>query len=276
MTRRLIGDRFTLASVACRGADRLSEAAFERCTAQVYRLLREQLDAGRARHLVRVWNFIPGILSPLGDLPQRYMVFNAGRLAAYEAWYRDRPSFDREVATASGVGHADSDLVIHGLAATSPGTPVENPRQIPSYHYSARFGPRPPCFARAGRVTVGPRRNSWLLVGGTASIRGEQTVHPQDLDAQASETSRNLAAVVAAAMAGEANGDRLGRYRHLRAYYVRDEHQSRVAHWLAEEFPRAEVELVQAELCRDDLLVEVEGVAELDKDDEGGRVHSCV
>ncbi len=273
--RTLFGDRFALASVVCRQADRLSETDFRRCTTRAYRLLREQIDGGRARHLVRVWSFIPGILNPLGELPQRYMVFNAGRFSAYEEWYRDRDNFDREVATASGVGHPSppeggptihSDLVIHGLAAASPGIPVENPRQIPSYHYSSRYGPVPPCFARASRVTVGPARRPWLLVGGTASVCGEETVHPEDFDAQAAETCRNLAAVVAAAMTGGGAGareDLLERYRHLRAYYVRAEHESRVARWIEDQFPDAEVELMQAELCRDDLLIEAEGVAEL-------------
>ncbi len=266
--RTLSGDRFALTSVICRRAVRLSEADFRHATAQAYRLLREQIDGGRAWHLVRIWNFIPGILTPLGELPERYMVFNAGRFAAYEEWYRDRDSFDREVATASGVGHEGADLVIHGLAATTPGTPVENPRQVPSYRYSPRYGPLPPCFARASRVIVDPARGPWLLVGGTASVCGEETVHPGDLDAQAAETCRNLAALVAGAIAGgEANDhlqeNLLARYRYLRAYYVRDEHGARVARWIGDRFPDAEVELVQVELCRDDLLVEVEGVADL-------------
>ena len=30
--------------------------------------------------------------------------------------------------------------------------PVENPRQIPAFRYSKRYGPIPPCFARATRI----------------------------------------------------------------------------------------------------------------------------
>ena len=41
------------------------------------------------------------------------------------------------------------DLMIDALSAASPGIAVENPRQIPSYRYARRYGPRPPCFARA-------------------------------------------------------------------------------------------------------------------------------
>ena len=152
--RTVVRDRFTLASVACRDAVELDEATFAQRTVDAYKLLSEQLQSGCASHLVRVWNFIPHILSPLGKLPQRYMVFNAGRFSAYEDWYRGRRSFDRCVATASGVGHTSSDLWIHGLACNTPGIPVENPRQIPAYRYSSRYGPMPPCFSRATRVIV--------------------------------------------------------------------------------------------------------------------------
>ena len=267
--RAVVNDRFTLASVACREAVRLDEATFHRCTAEAYRLLADELEGGCTGHLVRVWNFIPEILAPLGSLPQRYMVFNAGRFSAYEDWYRGRESFDRQVATASGVGHLGSDFLIHGLASAAAGIPVENPRQTPSYRYSSRYGPLPPCFARATRVRVDPARSPWLLVGGTASVRGEETVFPGDLEAQAEETLCNLAAVVAAGLGIPAPNDHgsgadlLARYRHLRVYYVHAEHEQEVARLIERPFADAEVELVRADLCRGDLLIEIEGVAEL-------------
>ncbi len=263
--RTLAGDRFTLVSVACRGAVELAAGEFEQRTTEAYGRLAAELENRGAEHLVRVWNLIPGILAPLGEVPERYRVFNAGRCAAYERWYRGRDRFDTRVATASGVGHQGGDLVIHGLAAAAPGVAVENPRQIPSYRYSSRYGPRPPCFARATRIDV-VSQGSWLLVGGTASICGEETVHREDFDAQADETLENLAAVVAAGLAGDPAGvgvraELLARYRHLRIYYPRRSDGPRVERLAAARFPRAEVELVPAELCRADLLIEIEGVA---------------
>lgn len=267
--RTVVQDRFTLASVVCRDAVGLDEQTFARRTVEAYRLLAGQLRRGGSCHLVRVWNFIPQILAPLGKLPQRYMVFNAGRFSAYEDWYRGRRSFDRRVATASGVGHCRSDLWIHGLAAAAPGIPVENPRQIPSYRYSSRYGPMPPCFSRATRVIVDPTSCPWLLVGGTASVRGEETVCRGDLAGQAEETFRNLAAVVAAGLHGHATtaharpSDLLARYRYLRVYFVRSEDEEAISRLVGARFVNAEIELVRADLCREDLLIEVEGVAEL-------------
>src|SRR5439155_23835599 len=98
-----------------------------------------------------------------------------------------------------------------------PGVAVNNPRQVAPYHYSQRFGPLPPCFARATRLAHPP---GLLLVGGTASVRGEDSVHADDLGNQMGESLLNLAALI-----GAATGQRklapqhLGPLRELRVYY---------------------------------------------------------
>src|SRR5260221_165545 len=125
-------------------------------------------------------------------------------------------AFPRALASASAVGTSRGDVVVHCLAAEAAGQPVESPRQVPAYRYSRRFGPMPPCFARA--TVVRPRGAAPLLmVGGTASIRGEESMHETDLAAQMDETLANLASVVGAAWSeGPAASAALARYRHLR------------------------------------------------------------
>jgi len=265
--------RFSLVSARVRGAATLNAASFQQHSTAAYEFIAERLRRCHAAHPVRLWNFIPGILAPLGDLPHRYMVFNAGRFEAFTHWLGSRDDFDRCMATASGVGHTGNDLVIHCLAASDPGRPVENPRQTSAYRYSERYGPLPPCFARATRLSVSPSRFPWLLVGGTASVHGEESMHRDDLDAQANETFQNLASVVRAGLNNKEPAtrlddreaaDMLGRLRYLRVYYVHQEHFSTISRLIAERFPNAQdVEYVHAELCRPELLVEIEGVAEL-------------
>ncbi len=267
--RTLSSDHFTLTSIICPQAVQLSERDFANSTVSAYRILDRELRRHDAGYLVRVWNFIPEILAALGELPQRYMVFNAGRHAAYREWNQGEYCFETQVATASGVGHPGTDLVVHGMATACPGIPVENPRQIPSYRYSARYGPVAPCFSRATRVVVAPDQRPWLLVGGTASVRGEVTVFPDDLEGQAEETCRNLEALMVAGLNGHGGNSHgtprsaLDHYRHLRVYYVHAAHRARVADLISRRFQRAEIELVHADLCRKDLLIEIEGVAEL-------------
>jgi chorismate lyase/3-hydroxybenzoate synthase len=196
----------------------------------------------------------------------RYMVFNAGRYAAFCQWYGGADQFSKNIPTASGVGHRGADLVIHCLGAAQPGIAVENPRQVPPYRYSKRFGPLPPCFSRA--TVLDDATTSRVLVGGTASILGEESVHLSKLDDQFRETVENLATLLRAAAHSigteVAGSDVLSSLREVRVYFPNATDRSKLEQMLHEQFDRrADVELIEADLCRQELLVEIEGSAEL-------------
>jgi chorismate lyase / 3-hydroxybenzoate synthase len=255
----------------------LDAAALERAVADAYRVIAESLRAS-GHSPVRFWNFVPGIHADMGGGRDRYMVFNAGRYTAFEEWFGQAALFTRTVPTASAVGIGSGGLAIYALGGPDAGLPVENPRQVPAYRYSARYGPRPPCFARgtivhalptgSGQVVVAPT----LLVGGTASIVGEDSLHDRDARQQALETFENLAALVAAArrqVRGTTDGLDAPRaafdaFTDLRVYIVRDTDAPLLREMVGERFGRtARIELAQADLCRRELLVEIEGVATL-------------
>ncbi len=215
------------------------------------------------RQPIRFWNFVPSPGEPMGDGLDRYMVFNSGRYRGYTASLGAAEGFAATLPTASAVGVLGDDLVIACLASTVRGTPIENPRQTPAWRYSHRYGPQPPCFSRATIAAVNGRR--LLLVGGTASIVGEDSMHHGDVGAQVAETLRNLEAVVDAAAGGRREGiAALDRLRDLRVYVVREADAAQIRATLVERCLHAErIELVIAPLCRPELLVEIEGVAEL-------------
>ena len=208
------------------------------------------------RHPARFWNFIPGIGEPMVDGLDRYMVFNAGR---HDAYGDQRGA----MCTASAVGIKGSDLSIHCLALEDPGTPVENPRQTPSWRYSSRYGPLPPCFSRATIVDIAGRRT--LLIGGTASVVGEDSRHAGQFDAQVEETLLNLEALIQATSASCPGGSAaLHRLVDLRVYVRSASDAERVRELLVNRCPRARtIAVALAQVCRPELLVEVEGVAEL-------------
>jgi hypothetical protein len=254
-------ERGSFISVRVPAAIRLGSEAFERAATSAYGTIRQQL---KGLHPVRFWNHIPAIHAVMDAERDRYMVFNAGRFGAFENWYGSRRAFSSEVATASGVGHAGEDLVIHCLAVGQPGAAVENPRQIASYRYSRRYGPVPPCFARATTIRLPGDERRLLLVGGTASIRGEDSVHLRRLDRQIEETFENLSALVTACRSEDQREQALSRYRYLRVYYRRREDLEEIRQTVAQCFNSLlHVDFIQAELCRQELLVEIEGVAEL-------------
>jgi chorismate lyase/3-hydroxybenzoate synthase len=261
------GGAFCLASARVIDARRLAPAAFRETIAQAYRWMRRELCGRGYSHPVRLWNHIPGIHDPMGGGQDRYMVFNAGRFDALAEWF-GQESFDTRIATASGVGHDGRDLVLHCLAADRAGRAVDNPRQVAPYRYSRKYGPLPPCFARA-TVVHPPLEGPLALVGGTASIVGEESAHQGDLERQTDETLTNLAVLLHAA-AGDPAGateDRaaaLAGFRDVRVYFPDPRRLDELRSLLKDAFPGARhLEWVRADICRAELLVEIEGVAEL-------------
>jgi enamine deaminase RidA (YjgF/YER057c/UK114 family) len=257
--------RFALIRARIEHARDLPAASFEQQVAAAYGAIARACHSMPAAHPLRFWNCVPDIHRLCGNGVERYMTFNAGRFHAFSGWF-GKEDFPRRVPAASAVGHEGDDLVIHALCAPAPGKALANPRQIAPYRYSRRYGPLPPCFARA---TIVERDDEpcLILAGGTASIRGEETVHLNNLGDQLQETFDNLAALIAAAN-GESFDpglrDRwLDQYRELRVFHPRRADRDELATIVGESFRHAaRIELVHAELCRGDLLVEIEGVAE--------------
>jgi chorismate lyase/3-hydroxybenzoate synthase len=265
-------DEFCLVSIVLPGARQLGAIAFEDRTSEVYFAIERELSRSSACHPVRLWNYLPEIHAPSDGGIDRYMAFNAGRFRSYNQWLGGAGAFDRTVPSASAVGHRGEDLVVHALAARIPGIAVSNPRQIAPYRYSKRFGPRPPCFARATVLPAVEGRPRRVLVGGTASIRGEDSLHLNDLQEQTRETFDNLAHLIRAAIGTSpeaVNGMSpvdarrwLSHFANLRIYYVREADRSFIESQAAEAFaPTCQIEYVRADLCRAELLVEIEGVA---------------
>jgi enamine deaminase RidA (YjgF/YER057c/UK114 family) len=247
------GQHHSLISLIADGCRSRGAGEFERTVCELYRTLRQLLSDER-RHAVRVWNFVPGINEPVAPRLDRYMIFNAGRHAAYSDWSPD--DLSRWAPAASGVGSADT-LAVHCLAADLPGVPIENPRQIPAYRYSRRYGPKPPCFARA--TIVSRPGCDVLLVSGTASIVGEDSVHQGSLAGQLEVTFENLRALWSAAHARDA---RVAPLTDARVYLPPPADPAFVLEQTRLAFPSlVRVEVLRAALCRPELLVEIEAAS---------------
>ena len=262
---------FRHATAVFDGAHAMDVLTFQQHVFDAYQTVLREIDDGAPNHLVRFWAFIPGIHDDLGAGLDRYMAFNAGRYAAFSSHYRRPTAFDRSVPTASAVGVEGDLFVLHCLASAHVGRPVENPRQVSAYHYSRRFGPMPPCFARATLLQTDDGQ-PLLLVGGTASITGEESRHLGNVHQQACETFRNLGNVLAAA-AGVTLAENasvaelrslLADFVDIRVYYTREADSVSIANVLSATFPATcRIEMLQASLCRSELLVEIEGIARL-------------
>lgn len=197
-------------------------------------------------HLVRAWNFVPGINGMAGGF-ERYALFCRARAQAFET--RFGRGFEPHLCAASAVGADGDALVVHVVAAREPGRAVENPRQVAAWRYPDRYGPCSPSFVRA---TV------WrdvVFVSGTASVVGHESVHPGDVAAQTEETMRNVACVLE-----ESRTD--AKVASLRTYVRNAGDVEAVRAAIARsglgDVPNA---WYRADICRSELLVEIEAIA---------------
>jgi chorismate lyase/3-hydroxybenzoate synthase len=248
------GPAFSLISLTVHDCLALAPDDFERAVEQLYRELGRLLVAER-RYPIRVWNFIPAINDPLGPGFDRYMAFNAGRYGGYASW--SPTGLADWVPAASAVGTLDTTLSVHCLGADAPGVPLENAGQIPAYRYSRRYGPRPPCFARA--TVLSTSRAHLLFVSGTASIRGQESVHIGSLADQLEVTFENLHHMWNAARESQPAVPTL---TDARVYLPQQSDAEFVMSRLGAALPTvARVECVPSALCRPELLVEIEVAA---------------
>lgn len=222
-------------------------------TEAAYQAIFELLEARGYHALLRVWNYFPAINAESHRI-ERYRQFNIGRQEAFLAHGR---SVIDNVPAACALGTAAGGLDIAFLATRAKVIGIENPRQLSAYHYPSQYGPRSPTFARAGLVNLGGR--DMLFISGTASIVGHQTLHAGDVMAQTRECLQNIAAVV-----DEANRVVARAHFHLDALvykvYVRDSKDLAAVRQVMAEFIGGQVSVVflQADVCRADLLVEIE------------------
>ena len=169
-----------------------------------------------------------------------------------------RPSDVPDAAppAACALGCSGTAMTVMVLAGREAPTAIENPRQVSAYKYPPQYGPLPPTFSRAALYRNGTC--ALLTVSGTASIVGHETVHIGDVAAQVDESLRNVQAVVDAAnlAAGQPlfSVDGLK----LKAYVRNAADADVVRRQLQLRLPRTPVPLVRADICRANLLFEIE------------------
>ncbi len=203
-------------------------------------------------HLVRVWNYLPDINGGCGEA-EAYKRFCAGRAAALRQLEVDPAALP--AASALG-GAAHGPLQITFVGSRTPGLNLENPRQHSAYRYPPRYGREPPAFARA---TVHGRR---LLISGTAAIVGHESQHPGNVHGQLRGALDNLLLLIDHACA-EANARWVDDLR-ARVYLRHAEHLDAVREALVTDLPNlASAVFLQADVCRRELLVEVEATGVL-------------
>jgi len=186
-----------------------------------------------------------------------YDAFNAVRTPFYASLNLGPYNDERSVPSSTGIQGKMSDAcecvmdvtaVKHADGRAIPFVKLHNPLQNEATDYGS-------AFARGGAVEVPGAKH--VIISGTASIDEHGTsVHIDDPEGQARRTMENFEAILGAGGAGPADLYQATWYCREAAYasVVRDEMKRRG--WPA--FPYV---TVVADVCRDDLLVEIDGAA---------------
>lgn len=206
-------------------------------------------------NLLRVWNYLSDINDEQDDL-ERYRRFCVGR---FNAFHEFDTGFEQALPAATAAGLHNPGLFIYFLAARGTSQPIENPRQLNPYHYPPQHSPRSPSFSRA--IVKDWGAHSQLFISGTGSIVGHQSLHDGDVVAQLTEILRNIDALLehAANVSGtdfrhKCTTSTFKVYlRHAADLRLIQEH---LAYALGE---GTSVLLLNADLCRKELLMEIEG-----------------
>lgn len=225
-------------------------ADFREDTAALYARL---FSLCEKRSLARVWHHVPRINEDTDGL-ENYRAFCVGRAQAFARFVGEDPA---HIPAASAVGCRGNELCLWALAFTRPVQPVENPLQVPAYHYPEKYSPLPPFFARGSVVLDKPTH---CFISGTAAIRGTDSLYPESLENQVGITAENMQAVADRLMAKTGKLD-WSTVQNVKIYLRHPGQATLACEGLRQhlpEVPAGRIILLEADICRRELLVEIE------------------
>ena len=235
-------------------------AGLQEITERAYRRLLHHVQELGYPYLWRIWNFFPGINEDEQGL-ERYRRFCIGR---YQALADTLQGFPGSLPAGTAVGTRSGPLQLYVLAGTHPATHLGNPRQVHAYEYPEHYGPCSPSFARA--TLLQSESHAQLFISGTASVVGHESRHMGLPETQMLETIDNLRALIAHAdelsETTPSHQPSRGRYK---VYVRQPEHREAIQQALnIPLFASSQIVYLQGDLCRRELLVEIEGVITTD------------
>jgi enamine deaminase RidA (YjgF/YER057c/UK114 family) len=224
------------------------------------------------KDVVRTWLYVGGITEPEREI-ERYRELNRARTDFFDQQEAaGQMNIHREGAAfypaSTGIGMSGLGLSVCCLALQSDRPdvrllPLENPLQTSAYNYARQFSLKSPKFSRAMAVVIGDYVTTW--VSGTASIVNSETVFPDDVEKQTEQTIDNIRNLIHADNFARHGCPGAGAELHdlakVRVYIKRPDDYDQVRAICERRFGHLPTIYAQADVCRSDLLVEIEGVA---------------
>ncbi|WP_167619319.1 hypothetical protein [Maribellus sediminis] len=214
------------------------------------------------RHIIRQWNYLENVLGFDGD-EQRYQEFNNVRSEVYGTSFNGTG-----YPAATGIGMNRGGVIIEFVAVKGRGfvsEAVDNPEQISAHNYSENVLIGDDCilkttpkFERARYFAYKDMKQ--IFISGTASIRGENTIGVDDPALQTEVTIENIKNLYSGEVLKKLSDENLEpKYGHARVYVKNRKDFSVIRKTFKAHFANLPVVYIIADICRKDLLVEIEG-----------------
>jgi enamine deaminase RidA (YjgF/YER057c/UK114 family) len=236
-----------------------------------------ELTGATFNDVTRVWLYQAGITeiekNPHGQEVERYRELNRSRTDFFEQMEENgKMSIFRDgracYPASTGIGMAGGGLTVGCMALQSEREDVrlislENPNQTSAFNYAHRFSAKSPKFSRAMVALTGNYATTW--VSGTASILDSESVHLGDIEKQTELTIDNIEALVSLENFRrhgiEGTGALLSDFARVRVYVKKQEDYKKCRAVCQRRFGAVPTIYALADVCRPELLVEIEGVA---------------
>ncbi len=224
----------------------------------------------RVKNIDRQWNYIESI-TRCEDGLQNYQVFNDARSQFYADTH-----WDAGYPAATGIGTTAGGVMVEFDAANLSNTrtvALDNKLQVAAHAYSKEVlhgeatQKSTPKFERARAIvyqSVFGDSHAQIYISGTAAIRGEESLTGQDISAQTAATLGNIAYLISAENL-EKHGIRpqiMPALRYMRVYLKYAEDFEQAQKIISNLYPMVPAVYVVSDVCRDELLIEIEGLAE--------------
>ena len=242
--------------------DDMSASTYEQASS-IFKGIEKMLHANgfEPSDIYRQWNYIQGI-TMLNDGSQNYQEFNDARSIFY-----NKSQWSNGYPAATGIGADAGGVVveINAIKSHDKSLPIDNPLQIAAHNYSqndldgkvieALKEKSTPKFERARLL------GNTIFISGTAAIKGEQSIGSQNAVEQTAETMGIMDRLVSKENIPTPNNG--SHYDLLRVYVKRKKDIDAVKEYMDTHYPAALKHYLVADVCRPELLVEIEGIAHI-------------
>lgn len=224
-------------------------------------------------NIIRQWNYIEEIIKNVSHnnaVSQHYQIFNDVRSKYYQ-----KSNFIHGYPAATGIGQAFGGVIIDAIAVQTKDEnsiiPIKSPLQLDAYSYTnevlaennkmSDFRRTSPKFERAKLIITSECK--CIFVSGTAAIKGQTSIPELSVERQTEMTIQNIHSLI--------SNENILKYGlcpaekasliSIRVYIKKSEDISVVREICNKYFLQLPVIYVVADICRPELLVEIEGFA---------------